>query len=54
MVNCSYRKRGMRAVQPDVSYYIGSRVTLAPTQSSIVDLDNNQPPDLVIEIADTS
>lgn len=54
LVNCSYRKRGIREAQPDVSYYIGSRVNLAPTGSSIVDLDNNQPPDLVIEIADTS
>lgn len=53
-VNCSYRKRGIREAQPDVSYYIGSRVQFAPTGSSIVDLDNNQPPDLVIEIADTS
>ena len=53
-VNCSYRKIGVREVQPDVSYYIGERVKLAPTGSSIVNLDDNQPPDLVIEIADTS
>ena len=51
-VNCSYRKAGVREAQPDVSYYIGG--TIAPTGSSVVDLDNNSPPDLVIEIADTS
>lgn len=53
-VNCSYRKRAIREAQPDVSYYIGERVQFAPTGSSIVDLDHNQPPDLVIEISDTS
>ena len=53
-VNCSYRKIGVREAQPDASYYIGERVKLAPTGSSVVNLDNNQPPDLVIEIADTS
>lgn len=53
-INCSYRKIGVREAQPDASYYIGESVKLAPTGSSVVDLDNNQPPDLVIEIADTS
>jgi Uma2 family endonuclease len=51
-VNCSYRKTGVREAQPDASYYIGGAI--APTGSSVVDLDNNSPPDLVIEIADTS
>lgn len=53
-VNCSYRKPGVREAQPDASYYIGERVQLAPTGSSIVDLNSSQPPDLAIEIADTS
>lgn len=53
-VNCSYRKPGVREAQPDASYYIGERVGLAPTGSSVVDLDSNAPPDLAIEIADTS
>lgn len=53
-VNCSYRKPGVREAQPDASYYIGERVNLAPTGSSVVNLDNNAPPDLAIEIADTS
>lgn len=53
-VNCNYRKPGVREAQPDASYYIGERVGLAPTGSSVVDLDSNPPPDLAIEIADTS
>lgn len=53
-VNCSYRKTGVREAQPDASYYVGERVQLAPTGSSVVDLENNQPPDLAIEVADTS
>lgn len=53
LINCSYRKPGVREAQPDASYYIG-RVQLAPTGSSVVNLDNNSPPDLAIEIADTS
>lgn len=52
--NCSYRKTGVRESQPDVSYYIHNRVSLAPKGSSVVDLDLYSPPDLVIEIADTT
>ena len=54
LINCSYRKTDVREGQPDISYYIGERVKLAPIGSSVVNLDNNQPPDLAIEIADTS
>ncbi|HEY9613179.1 Uma2 family endonuclease [Allocoleopsis sp.] len=53
-VNCSYRKPGVREAQPDASYYLGERVQLAPTGTSIVNLENHQPPDLAIEVADTS
>lgn len=54
LINCSYRKPGEKEVQPDVSYYIGERAKLAPVGSSIANLDNIPPPDLAIEIADTS
>ena len=54
LTNCSYRKTGIRECQPDVSYYIGERVKLAPQGSSVVSLDSHFPPDLVIEVADTS
>jgi Uma2 family endonuclease len=52
--NCSYRKTGVRECQPDVSYYIGSRAQLAPSGSSIASLDVTPPPDLVIEVADST
>jgi Uma2 family endonuclease len=54
LINCSYRKPGVRESQPDASYYIGERVQLAPIGSSVVNLDSNPPPDLAIEVADTS
>lgn len=53
-VNCSYRQQGIKEAQPDVSYYIGGRVKYAPTGNKVVNLDNNQPPDLAIEIAVSS
>jgi len=52
--NCSYRKPGVLECQPDISYYVGERAELAPTGSAIVNLDVTPPPDIAIEIADTS
>ncbi len=52
-INCSYRKVGVQEGQPDASYYVGGKVKLAPV-GTVVDLDNNSPPNLAIEIADTS
>jgi Uma2 family endonuclease len=52
--NCSYRKTGVRECQPDVSYYIGTRSQLAPQGTSIASLDVTPPPDLVIEVADST
>ena len=52
--NCSYRKVGIRECQPDISYYVCDRTQNAPQSSAIVDLDESLPPDIVIEIADTS
>lgn len=46
IINCSYRQTGLRECQPDISYYIGERVQLAPQGSSIADLDASAPPDL--------
>ncbi|MEG5061740.1 Uma2 family endonuclease [Microcoleus sp. A2-C5] len=51
---CSYRKPGVRECQPDVSYYIGGRAKLAPQGTSIASLDVTPPPDLVIEVADST
>lgn len=54
LTNCSYRKIGFQEVQPDISYYIGDNANIIPRGTSIVDLDTYPPPDLVIEIANTS
>lgn len=54
LVNCSYRKTGVRDAQPDGSYYIGERVQSTPRGSSVVNLDSAVAPDLAIEIADSS
>jgi len=51
---CSYRKTGVQECQPDVSYYIGDRANLAPQGTSIANLDVTPPPDLVIEVADST
>jgi len=51
---CSYRKTGVRECQPDVSYYIGDRAQLAPQGTAIANLDFTPPPDLVIEVADST
>ncbi|HEY9749993.1 MAG TPA: Uma2 family endonuclease [Allocoleopsis sp.] len=54
LTNCSYRQTGVREVQPDISYYFGDRAQLAPQGSAIADLATVPPPDLAIEIADSS
>jgi Uma2 family endonuclease len=51
---CSYRKTRVRECQPDLSYYIGDRSQLAPQGTSIASLDVTPPPDLVIEVADST
>lgn len=52
--NCTYRKTGVREAQPDVSYYIGENAQTVPWGTTIIDLDVYLPPDLAIEIANTS
>lgn len=52
--NCTYRKSGVQEYQPDVSYHIGDRANVIPWGTSIIDLDVYPPPDLVIEVANTS
>lgn len=52
--NCTYRKAGVQECQPDISYHIGDRAQVIPWGTLIIDLDVYPPPDLVIEIANTS
>ena len=52
--NCTYRKIGIRECQPDLSYYCGEKARLAPVGTSVINLDEQATPDLVIEISNTS
>ncbi len=52
--NCTYRKTEIRECQPDLSYYCGDRARLAPVCTSVIDLDEQATPDLVIEISNTT
>jgi len=52
--NCSYRKTGLKEAQPDISYYIGDQAELIPYDTSIVNLEQYPPPNLVIEVAKTT
>ncbi|WP_316435659.1 Uma2 family endonuclease [Leptolyngbya sp. NK1-12] len=52
--NCTYRKAGKQECQPDVSYYLRENARIIPSGTTIIDLDQYPPPDLVIEIAKTS
>jgi Uma2 family endonuclease len=51
---CTFRKPGEADCQPDLALYIGESAEIIPFDTSMVDLDVYQPPDLVIEIAKTS
>ncbi|MEH2184444.1 Uma2 family endonuclease [Nostoc sp.] len=52
--NCTYRTTGFNEAQPDVSYYIGENADVIPYGTLIINLDIYPPPDLVIEVANTS
>jgi Uma2 family endonuclease len=52
--NCTYRKTGFQEAQPDVSYYIGEKADVIPWGTAIVSLDDYPPPNLVIEVANSS
>lgn len=51
---CSYRRIGVREIQPDLSFYIGENADVIPWETTIIDLNAYPPPDLVIEIANSS
>lgn len=54
LINCSFRKTGYAEAQPDLAYYVGANADAIAWGTSVVDLDCSPPPDLVIEIANTS
>ncbi|NER08835.1 MAG: Uma2 family endonuclease [Okeania sp. SIO3C4] len=51
---CIYRKTGLRSAQPDASFYFGKNADVIPPETSIIDLNIYPPPNLVIEVANTS
>ncbi|MFM1842134.1 MAG: hypothetical protein RLZZ490_870 [Cyanobacteriota bacterium] len=51
---CSYRKVDQWEVQPDISCHVGENAMAIPYGTGIVDLAQYPPPDLVIEIANSS
>jgi Putative restriction endonuclease len=54
LVNCNYRKVEVMECQPDISFYVGDRANLSPTGKSVVNLDEQAIPNLVIEISNTT
>ena len=54
LIGCSYRKTGIRECQPDISFYINDIAHLSPTGKSVVNLDEQAIPNLVVEISNTT
>ncbi|MFM1842133.1 MAG: hypothetical protein RLZZ490_869, partial [Cyanobacteriota bacterium] len=52
--NCSYRKAGHQEAQPDISCYVSVDAIDPSLGTGIVNLNESPPPDLVIEIANSS
>lgn len=54
LTNTSFRKAGLREFQPDLAFYIGANLKIPPETNSPVDLNEYDPPTLVVEISATS
>jgi len=52
--NCSYRKVDQWEIQPDISCHVGDNAMAIPYGTGIVNLEQYPPPDLVVEIANSS
>lgn len=52
--NTSFRKAGLEEFQPDLAFYIGSGLRVPPESNSPVDLNECDPPALVVEVGATS
>lgn len=52
--NGSFRKTGEQGCQPDIAFYIGATVLFPPRGSAPINLDEINPPALVVEIASTT
>lgn len=54
LTNASYRKEGLGEFQPDSSFYIGSGLKIPPEIDSPIDLNEYDPPTLVLETGSTT
>jgi Uma2 family endonuclease len=54
LTNTSFRKAGVREAQPDIAFYIGENLTFPPRNNAPINLDELNPPSLVVEIAASS
>jgi Uma2 family endonuclease len=52
--NTSFRKTGLYEFQPDLAFYLGSGLRVPPETNSPVDLNEYDPPTLVVEIGASS
>lgn len=54
LTNTTFRKTGIREAQPDLAFYVGEGLRFPPYQNAPVNLDECDPPTLVVEIAASS
>lgn len=54
LTNTSFRKAKVRGSQPDIAFYIGKNLRIPPRNNSPVNLNESNPPTLVVEIAASS
>lgn len=52
--NTSFRKAGIGEFQPDLAFYIGSGLRVPPQTDAPINLEEYDPPTLVVEIGSTS
>jgi Uma2 family endonuclease len=54
LINCSFRRAGIREFQPDLAFYIGAEFRFPPRSNSPINLEEFPPPTLVVELGATS
>lgn len=54
LTNPSLRKTGTREAQPDIAFYIGKNLRFPPHNNAPINLDQLEPPTLVVEVAASS
>lgn len=54
LINTTFRKIWVQEAQPDLAFFVGKNVTFPPHNNSSVNLNELEPPALVVEIAASS